>query len=83
MKINTKGPQNMPAIIVCRKKAYTDPRKDMSRLDDYLENTMRLNYSVYGNKYMHIELNSTELKREYVYSFTRGLCIVLKYVPKV
>ena len=83
MKVNMKVPQKMPAIIICRKKAYNDPRKDMSHLEDYLENTMKLNYSVYGENYKNIELNSAELKQEYVYSFTRGLCIVLKYVPEV
>ena len=83
MNVNMKRAQKMPAIIICRKKAYTDPRKDMAFLGDYLDNTMKLNYSVYGKNYKHIEMNSTELKRQYVYSFTRGLCIVLKYVPEV
>ena len=35
-----------PAIFVCRKIAFTKA-KDMAKLDDFLENTLHLNYSVY------------------------------------
>ena len=73
----------MPAIVICRKKAYSDVKKDMSTLEGYLNNTLSLNYSVRGHTWKTIGPNSTELKREYVYSYTRGLCVVLKYMPEV
>ena len=81
--INKAGKQRMPAIVVCREKAYTNVQQDMSKLEDYLNNTLSLNYDVYDPIYEILQLNSTDLEREYVYSFTRGLCVILKYIPKV
>ena len=76
--------QAMPAIVICRENAFTDVTKDMSKLDAFLDNTLNLNYAVDDNNdEIYLETNSSELKREYVYSFTRGLCYVLKYIPKV
>ena len=76
--------QAMPAIVICRENAFTDVTKDMSKLDAFLDNTLSLNYAVDDNNdEIYLETNSSALKREYVYSFTRGLCYVLKYIPKV
>ena len=76
--------QVMPAIVICRENAFTDVTKDMSKLDAFLDNTLSLNYAVDDNNdEIYLETNSSALKREYVYSFTRGLCYVLKYIPKV
>ena len=76
--------QAMPAIVICRENAFTDVTKDMSKLDAFLDNTLSLNYAVDDNNdEIYLETNSSALKREYVYSFTRGLCYVLKYITKV
>ena len=76
--------QAMPAIVICRENAFTDVKKDMSKLDAFLHNTLNLTYYVDDNNdEIYLETNSSALKREYVYSFTRGLCYVLKYIPKV
>ena len=79
--------QAMPAIVICRENAFTDVSKDMSKLDAFLENTLHLTYYVDDNNdgvFEHyLDTNSSTLKREYAYSFTRGLCYVLKYIPKV
>ena len=76
--------QAMPAIVICRENAFTDVTKDMSKLDAFLDNTLNLIYYVDDNNdNIYLETNSSALKREYVYSFTRGLCYVLKYIPKV
>ena len=76
--------QAMPAIVICRENAFTDVTKDMSKLDAFLDNTLSLIYYVDDNNdEIYLETNSSALKREYVYSFTRGLCYVLKYIPKV
>ena len=76
--------QAMPAIVICRENAFTDVKKDMSKLDAFLDNTLSLNYAVDDNNdEIYLETNSSALRREYVYSFTRGLCYVLKYIPKV
>ena len=74
--------QAMPAIVICRENAFTDVNQDMSKLDAFIMNTLKLAYDV-EDKDGLLEYNSTRLKREYVYSFTRGLCHVLKYIPKV
>ena len=76
--------QAMPAIVICRENAFTDVTKDMSKLDAFLDNTLYLIYYVDDNNdNIYLENNSSALKREYIYSFTRGLCYVLKYIPKV
>ena len=79
--------QVMPAIVICRENAFTDVKKDMSKLDAFLDNTLILTYYVDDNNdgvFEHyLETNASMLKRESVYSFTRGLCYVLKYIPKV
>ena len=81
VKTNT---QAMPAIVICRENAFTDVKKDMSKLDAFLDNTLSLIYYVDDNNdNIYLETNASVLKREYVYSFTRGLCYVLKYIPKV
>ena len=84
VKTNT---QAMPAIVICRENAFTDVKKDMSKLDAFLDNTLSLIYYVDDNNdgvFEHyLETNASMLKRESVYSFTRGLCYVLKYIPKV
>ena len=84
VKTNT---QAMPAIVICRENAFTDVKKDMSKLDAFLDNTLSLTYYVDDNNdgvFEHyLETNASMLKRESVYSFTRGLCYVLKYIPKV
>ena len=74
--------QAMPAIVICRENAFTDVKQDMSKLDAFNMNTLKLDYDV-EDKDGVLEYNSTRLKREYVYSLTRGLCYVLKYIPKV
>ena len=75
--------QAMPAIVICRENAFTDVKKDMSKLDDFFNNTLDLNYVLGDKEYGNLEYNSSRLKRELVFSFTRGLCYVFKYIPKV
>ena len=75
--------QTMPAVIICRENAFTDGKKDMSNLDAFLNNTLSLSYDVSDKENDPLEKNSTRLKRQYIYSFTRGLCHVLKYIPQV
>ena len=72
----------MPAIIICREKAY-DRVTDMSKLDDFLSNTMKLEYYVDDETHNPIDDNSTDLKREAVYSVNRGHCVVLRYTKEV
>ena len=74
--------QVLPAIIVCRKKAFNEHR-EMFTLEDFLNNTMKLEYYMDDENWNPVELNSTKLKRVSIYSVTRGHCIVLKYLPKV
>ena len=76
------GVQKFPAIIICRDKPYDDPKKDMSKLEDFIANTLSLYYWVYGPT-GYIDTNSTLLKREYVYSISRGMCYVLKFTGAV
>ena len=80
--VSDDGVQVLPAIIICREKAY-DRHTEMYRLDDFLNNTMKLQYYLDDENYIPIEENSTQLKRESVYSITRGHCVVLKYIKKV
>ena len=77
-----QGVQNFPAFIICREEPYIDGNKQMSNLSDFLNNTLYLSYHVYDPTGF-IELNSMLLKREYVYSITRGMCYILKYTEKV
>ena len=78
--ISDKGKQVLPALIICREKAFTKKGKPMFKLADYLENTMSLTYNtskMFGD-YGVIE-NSTLS----VYSMNRGRCEVLKYTKEV
>ena len=75
--------QTLPAIVICRENAFTDGKKDMSNLDAFLNNTLSLSYDVSDKENDPLGKNSTRLKRQYIYSFTRGLCHVLKYIPQV
>ena len=75
--------QTMPAVVICRENAFTDGKKDMSNLDAFLNNTLSLSYDVSDKENDPVEKNSTRLKRQYIYSFTRGLCHILKYIPQV
>ena len=36
-----------PAIFICRELAFTDEMAPMAKLDDFLNNTLNLNYSMY------------------------------------
>ena len=74
----------MPAIIICRENAYTDVNRDMLTLNDFINNTFDLVYDLYHDKESDpIAENSTNIRREYIYSFTRGYCYILKFIPKV
>ena len=75
--------QTMPAIIICRENAFAEVNRDMLKLDDFLNNTLDLAYDVMDKNAYPIAYNSTEIRREYIYSFTRGHCYVLKFIPKV
>ena len=75
--------QTLPAIVICRENAFTDGKKDMSKLDAFLNNTLSLTLDVSDKENDPLEKNSTRLKRQYIYSFTRGLCHVVKYIPQV
>ena len=77
------GEQVMPAIIICREQAFSDAKKNMSRLKDYLDNTLSLRYDVLDLKQEYIPSNSPDMKIEQIYSFTRGLCEVIKYKVRV
>ena len=83
MVINKVGTQRMPAIIVCRENAFSDVKRDMSTVDNFLNNTLKLNYWLTDPNGEYLTSESTTLEWQYIYSFTRGLCIVLKYKPKV
>ena len=83
MVIIKPGTQRIPAIVVCRENAFSDVKKDMSTLDNFLNNSLKLNYSLYDPNYNLLTSNSSEYEWQYIYSFTRGLCTVLKYKPKV
>ena len=75
--------QTLPAVVICRENAFTDGKKDMSKLDAFLNNTLSLTLDVSDKENDPLEKNSTRLKRQYIYSFTRGLCHVVKYIPQV
>ena len=75
--------QRMPAIVVCRENAFSDVKKDMSTLDNFLNNTLKLKYWLLAPNGEYLTSESTTLEWQYIYSFTRGLCVVLKYKPKV
>ena len=82
--VSDRGKLVLPALIICREKAFTIKGMPMFKLTDYLQNTMSLNYSVselFGD-YAMLE-NSTALKKEHVYSINRGHCEVLKYTKEV
>ena len=84
IKLNRVGKQTVPAILICRKVAYTNAKKNMSRLQDYLDNTLTLEYHVLDHiNQEEVTTNSTYLERQQIYSFSRGVCEVLKYKPKV
>ena len=78
--ISDDGKQVLPALIICREKAFTGKGKAMFKLTDYLENTQSLNYTaseLFGD-YALIE-NSTLS----VYSTNRGHCEVFKHTKGV
>ena len=82
--ISDKGTQVLPALIICRDRAFNIKGMPMFKLTDYLENTLKLNYTAtkaYGD-YGVIE-NTTSLLKESIYSMNRGHCEVLKYTPEV
>ena len=83
MVINKVGTQRMPAIVVCRENAFSDVKRDMSTVHNFLNNTLKLNYWLTDPDGEYLTSESTTLEWQYIYSFTRGLCIVLKYKPKV
>ena len=83
VKLNYVGKQTMPAIIICREVAFSNVKKNMSKLKDYKENTLSLNYEVLDYNQDYLAKNATDLEIEHIYSFSRGLCEVLKYKPKV
>ena len=80
--INPKGKQLMPNMLICRETAY-DTVREMAKLEDYLDNTMKLEYKIDDEDGSPVEWNSTKLKRASVYSMKRGHCYVLKYTKKV
>ena len=49
-----------PAIFVCRELAFTDEMAPMAKLDDFLNNTLNLNYSMYikGNDILMLLSNN-------------------------
>ena len=81
----TNGTQTMPAIFVCRENSFSDYSEDMSNLDNFLSNTLDLNYTIWSmnpNYEVH-DSNSTDFKVEHVYSYSRGHCYAFKYIKKV
>ena len=82
ISINEKGVQTLPAIIICRERAYNE-RTEMFKLSDYFSNTLFLDYEIEDDNLKIIAQNSTLLKHEEIYSFNRGRCIVLKYLKAV
>ena len=83
VKLNYVGKQTMPAILICREFPFSDVKKNMSRLKDYMDNTLSLSYDVIDINQDYIDTDSPDLERVQIYSFSRGLCEVLKYKPKV
>ena len=82
--VSDKGKQVLPALIICREKAFTKKGKSMFNLTDYLNNTLQLSYSVAGLFPDYVDLsNSRDVKKEHVYSVNRGHCEVLKYTKEV
>ena len=58
--------QTLPAIVICRENAFTDGKKDMSKLDAFLNNTLSLTYDVSDKDNHPLEKNSTRLKQQYI-----------------
>ena len=81
----SNGTQTMPAIFVCRENSFSDYSKDMSNLDNFLNNTLELNYEIWSSNpdYEVHYSNSTDFKVEHVYSYSRGHCYALKYTKEV
>jgi hypothetical protein len=81
------GTQRMPSIVVCRENAFSDVKKfshsHMSTLKNFLDNTLKLNYSIEDPNGEYLTSDSTTFSEEHIYSFTRGLCVVLKYIAQV
>ena len=82
IEINIRGKQILPAIVICREKAY-DSVRYMSKLEDFLDNTMQLSYHFLDDNGNFINKDSTALKQEHVYSIGLGHCMVLKYKREV
>ena len=53
-----------PAIFVCREVAFTDDMKDMAKLDDFFDNTLYLNYTIYNAENDISELSNHGIKNE-------------------
>ena len=87
MVITTEGTQSIPAIIVCRANPFSDVKKDMSTLKNFLNNSMKLNYMIHApngdNLTSDSTSKSTRFSESYIYSFYRGLCVVIKYKTPV
>ena len=84
----------LPAIIICRELAFSDDTKDMSKLEEYLDNTLDLNYTIYNQESVFLDnhgarndtfldSNSTDFKIEYVYSYSNGLCYKFQFLKEV
>ena len=78
--------QTLPAILICRKTAFSEHAKDVSSLQGYLESTVNLDYiksTTIDSKFEPHHSNSTKFKTEHIYSYSRGHCDVFKYIEQV
>ena len=87
MVISTTGTQKMPEIIICREKAFSDTKRSMSSLKNFLNNSLKFNYMIDAPNGNYLTSDSTTestaFSESHIYSFYRGLCVVLKYKPQV
>ena len=81
--VSKVGTQKMPAIVICRENAFSGAKKEMSTREDYLNNTLKLNYWIQDPDWNDITAHSDDLEHNKIYSFTRGNCEVFRYKAQV
>ena len=76
-----------PAIFICREISFTDPKRNMSTLEDFHSNTLDLQYMIWHSwDYMNSSApdpNSTIFRVEDVYSYSRGRCTTFQWSVEV
>ena len=67
MKLNEVGKQIMPAIVICRENAFSDIKKGMSTREDFLNNTLKLNYEITDPDGNYLTADSDDLECIYAH----------------